>query len=140
MTCRMRAADRGFTLIETIIAIGILAGAIVSLGQLVAVCTSTNATAQHRTKSAWLAQQKLEQLRSESTLGATPLTVEYLDPDGTIVCRGELTCPRAVYVREWSVKPSATAASAVFVHVSTRRARDGSGDVHLVTVRPRVLR
>jgi prepilin-type N-terminal cleavage/methylation domain-containing protein len=136
----MRSADRGFTLIETIVAIGVLAGAVVSLAQLVAVCTGTNAAAQHRTKSAWLAQQKIEQLRSEPVLDAVPRTVEYLDPDGTIVCRGEPVCPRAVYLREWSVKPSATAIAAVFVHVSTRRARDGSGGVHLVTVRPRVLR
>jgi len=136
----MRSADHGFTLIETIIAIGVLAGAIVSLAQLVAICTGTNAAAQHRTKSAWLAQQKIEQLRAEPVLDAIPATVEYLDPDGTVVCRGVLACPRAVYLREWSVKPSATAAAAVFVHVSTRRARDGSGDVHLVTVRPRVLR
>jgi prepilin-type N-terminal cleavage/methylation domain-containing protein len=136
----MRTDDRGFTLVETIIAIGLLAGAVASLAQLVAFCTSTYAAAYHRTKSAWLTQQKIEQLRSDPALDATPRTVEYLDPDGTVVCRGELTCPRAVYLREWSVKPSATAAAAVFVHVSTRRVRDGSGDVHLVTVRPRVLR
>jgi prepilin-type N-terminal cleavage/methylation domain-containing protein len=136
----MRSAERGFTLIETIVAIGVLAGAVVSLAQLVAVCTGTNAAGQHRTRSAWLAQQKIEQLRSEPVLDATPRTVEYLDPDGTVACPGELPCPRAVYVREWSVQPSATAAAAVFVHVSTRRARDGGGDVHLVTVRPRALR
>jgi Tfp pilus assembly protein PilV len=135
----MTTAERGFTLIEAIIAIGVFAGALASLAQLVSVCARTNAVAQHRTSSALLAQQKVEQLRAEPVLDETPQTVEHLDINGAVMCRGEMTCNGAVYVRGWSVKPAATAPMAVFVHVFARRARDGSGDVNLVTMRPRVL-
>jgi prepilin-type N-terminal cleavage/methylation domain-containing protein len=136
----MRPADDGFTLIETIIAIGVLAGAVVVLAQLVAAATGANAAAQQRTHSALLAQQHIERLRSEPVLNEVPESIEYLDGDGGLVCPGETACAGAVYLRRWSVRPSATSPLAVFVHVSTRRARDGSGEVHLVTVRPRALR
>ena len=86
------------------------------------------------------AQQKLEQLRAETTLDQASRVDEYLDADGAVVCRGPAVCGAAVYLRQWSVQVSEIAAPALFVHVRARRARHGGGEVHLITVRPRVLR
>jgi len=132
----MRAAERGFSLIEVIISTGLLAGAIVTLAHLITVCARTNATAHHLTIAAVSAQQKLEQLRSEPTLDEAPRTVEYLDADGAVVCPGASACGGAVYVREWSVRQSAVVPPAVFIQVRVCRAASGARDVHLITMRP----
>jgi len=134
----MRRPDRGFTLIETVISIAIFATGIVTLAHLISACITTNATAYHRTIAALVAQQKLEQLRAEPVLGETPASGEYLDGDGAVLCPSAMRCAGAVYLREWSVQSSAIAASAVFIHVRARRASEGSAEVHLISVRPRI--
>ncbi len=136
----MRAADRGFSLIEAIITTALLAGAIVTLAHLVTVCAGTNAVAHHRTMTVLFAQQKLEQLRAEVVLDEAPRVDEYLDADGAVVCRGQGLCVGAVYLRQWSIHLSAVAPPALLVHVRARRAQSGGGEVHLITVRPRILR
>jgi Tfp pilus assembly protein PilV len=136
----MHARDRGFTLVETIIGTAILTCGVVALAHLMTVCASANMVAHHRTMSALFAQQKLEQLRAEPILDESGLITEYLDGDGAILCHGGSLCGGAVYLREWWVRLSAVAAPAVLVHVHVRRARSGGGDVHLITVRPRVMR
>jgi Tfp pilus assembly protein PilV len=134
----MRTADRGFTLLETVISIGVFAAGVVTMSHLVSVCVSTNAIAHHRTIATLVAQQKLEQLRAEQVLGEMPVTGEYLDGTGAVLCGRDARCAGAVYLREWSVQGSAVAASALFIHVHARRANDASGGVHLISVRPRV--
>jgi Tfp pilus assembly protein PilV len=136
----MPPSSRGFSLIETIISIGVLAGAVATLAHLLTVCVETGAAAHHRSMSALLAQQKLEQLRAETTLDESSRADEYLDADGTVVCHGPELCGAAVYLRQWSVHASEIAATALFVHVRARRARHGGGEVHLIIVRPRVSR
>jgi hypothetical protein len=61
----MRDRDRseGFSLVEVIVAAGLLASALVALAQLLAIGTETNAAARDGTFAAILAQQKMEQLR-----------------------------------------------------------------------------
>ena len=135
----MSASDRGFSLIEAILTTAVLAGAIVMLAHLITVCARTNEGAHHRTMTALFAQQKLEELRAEAALNETALTDEFLDADGVILCRGA-ACAGAVYARRWSVHLSAIAPPALLVHVRARRAHSGGGDVHLITVRPRILR
>ncbi len=56
-------ANAGFSLVETIIATSLLATALVSVAQLLAIGISANATARNGTLATILAQQKLEQLR-----------------------------------------------------------------------------
>ncbi len=130
--------ERGFSLVEVVISTALLAGVIATLAHLLTVCAETNTIAHHLTRAAVHAQQKLEQLRSDPAVNDAPRTVEYLDADGGVVCRGESTCDGAVYVREWSVQPSAIVPAAVLVHISVRRSRNASRDVHLITVRPRI--
>jgi type II secretory pathway pseudopilin PulG len=54
----------GFSLIEVIVATGLLATALVSIAQLLTVATRANAAARDVTVATVLASQKLEQLRS----------------------------------------------------------------------------
>ena len=54
----------GFSLVETLVAIGLLTTAIVASAQLLAVATTANLSARHSTYAAILAAQKIEQLQS----------------------------------------------------------------------------
>ncbi len=58
-----RRADAGFSLVEVVVATGILATALVSLAQLFAVAAMANNTAKNSGMAMILAEQKLEQLR-----------------------------------------------------------------------------
>jgi type II secretory pathway pseudopilin PulG len=56
-------SEAGFSLVETIVATGLLAGAVVSLGQMFAISVSENSSARNGTFAAILTEQKMEQLR-----------------------------------------------------------------------------
>jgi type II secretory pathway pseudopilin PulG len=58
-----RRGDAGFSLVEALVATAILATALVSLAQLFAISTKTNAVAKNSTFATVLAEQKIEQLR-----------------------------------------------------------------------------
>lgn len=60
---RHRQPSAGFSLVETIVATGLLATVLVSIAQLLAIGTRANATARYGTFATILAQQKMEQLR-----------------------------------------------------------------------------
>ena len=72
---RLRA-EAGFSLVEVIVATGILATALVSLAQLFAISTATNLAARNSGTAMIYAEQKVEQLRGLSyTLDAAGLPV-----------------------------------------------------------------
>ncbi len=54
----------GFSLVETLVATGMLAAAVVSLGQLFTLSTRTNLGSRHASVSSILAAQKVEELRA----------------------------------------------------------------------------
>lgn len=56
-------SESGFSLIETMVATGLLAGAVVVLGQMFAISMADNTSARTGTFAAVLAEQKMEQLR-----------------------------------------------------------------------------
>ena len=56
-------SEAGFSLLEAIIATGLMAGALASLGQMFALSISNNVTARSGTYATVLAEQKMEQLR-----------------------------------------------------------------------------
>ncbi len=69
-------AEAGFSLVEVIVATGILATALVSLAQLFAISTATNLAARNSGTAMIYAEQKVEQLRGLSyTLDAAGLPV-----------------------------------------------------------------
>jgi type II secretory pathway pseudopilin PulG len=63
---RFSSAEGGFSLIEVIVASGILATALIALGQLFAIATSSNVSSKSTTFATVLAEQKLEELRALS--------------------------------------------------------------------------
>ena len=56
----------GFSLVETLVAVSLMATAIVTLAQLFALSTRTNISSHNTTYAAVLAEQKLEELRALS--------------------------------------------------------------------------
>ena len=56
-------SESGFSLVETLVATGLLAGAITVLGQMFAISMADNTSARTGTFAAVLAEQKMEQLR-----------------------------------------------------------------------------
>ncbi len=59
-----RRAEAGFSIIEVLVATGLLATALVALAQLFGIATATNQAAKNSTLTMMLAQQKIEQLRA----------------------------------------------------------------------------
>lgn len=60
---RRFSKQSGFSLIETVVAIGIMTSGLVALAQLFAIATANNLRARNGSFAAVLAEQKLEQLR-----------------------------------------------------------------------------
>lgn len=60
------SSNAGFSLVETMVATMLMAGAIATLAQLFALSTRTNVSAHYTTYAAVLAEQKLEELRALS--------------------------------------------------------------------------
>lgn len=58
-------SEKGFTLIESIIALAVLAVSLLGLAQLMAVALRQNAFARSNTMAITLAQEKLEELRTK---------------------------------------------------------------------------
>jgi type II secretory pathway pseudopilin PulG len=150
MTCMQ--TERGTTLVEAIIAIGILAGAVVALAGLSSVAIRQAAIARERSVATVLALGKMEALGLDvSSIAASPANawsvdtpgyLEYLDAYGNVTGG-----PGGAYVRRWSVAPLPSDANllAIQVDVAPCRTMPGStqcGDVmshaRLASVRSRV--
>jgi type II secretory pathway pseudopilin PulG len=126
-------AERGTTLIEAVVAIGILAGAVVALAGLSSVAVRTAMLARERSLATLFAVQKTESVcrdagaASESPANAwaadTPGYVEYLD------ARGNLLPSRrgGVYVRRWSVTPLPSDADLLAIQVMVAPCRTPPG-------------
>ena len=79
---RTRRAEAGFSIVEVLVATGLLATALVALAQLFAIATSTNAAARTSTLTMMLAEQKIEQLRAlQYTFDRAGLPVQDIDTD-----------------------------------------------------------
>jgi type II secretory pathway pseudopilin PulG len=133
-------AESGFSLIEAVIAAGVLAVALVGLAQLMVVSTHVTIAAGALTTSTVMAQQKMEQLRTvawdhpalepsppgtldEDTHGY----VEYLDAEGRVL--GE-SGPRGstVFVRRWSIARASDTFRAIEVIVRRSGSKASLGD------------
>jgi prepilin-type N-terminal cleavage/methylation domain-containing protein len=105
--------DRGFSLVEVLVAMALLAVMVTGLAAVIVLAVRVGAGAEEQTMAATLAAQKLEELRS--SLGGTvptpagslqtdvPGYVEWLDHQGQPI--GASLNPSAVYVRRWVVGP-----------------------------------
>jgi type II secretory pathway pseudopilin PulG len=145
-------ADHGTTLVEAVVAIAILTGAVVALAGLSSVATRNSAIARERSVAAILAFQKMEALcRDVSSAPVSPANawavdtpgyVEYLDPHGNVIGIGD----GGAYVRRWSVAPLPSDASLLAIRVdvapcralpSTTRCGDAVSHTRLASVRSR---
>jgi prepilin-type N-terminal cleavage/methylation domain-containing protein len=83
----MPRRDDGFSLIEVIVALALLAGALVALADLLAIGTRLNAIARETTLASVLAGQKMEQLRSLAW-GFDPLGLPLSDTTTDVALMG----------------------------------------------------
>ena len=123
--------SEGFSLVEVLVATGLLMTAIVSLAQLFVLATRANAAAGEMTEATILAAQKVEELRAAPlpiVLGSQ--SVDYVDSRGEMLGSATFDGRRA-YARRWWVESSvvSTAAVTVAVTVVVSRYRRGDGDM-----------
>ncbi len=113
---RCRAADsRGVSLLEVIVAIGLLSGAIAGLAQLVALATRANLDARATTMSVVLATQKMEQLRAQPDVDRAPSGgslqddlhgfSDFFDGVGGPLPANSGRPAATAFVRRWSIVP-----------------------------------
>jgi type II secretory pathway pseudopilin PulG len=77
-----RRTEAGFSIVEVLVATGLLATALIALAQLFAIATSTNAAARNSTITMMLAEQKIEQLRAlQYTFDRNGLPVQDTETD-----------------------------------------------------------
>jgi len=88
----------GFSLIETLIANGIVIAVSLGVAQLFAMTTEVNRRAAIQTWMTLCAVQKMEELRTDEAV--SPDGVEHLDSNGAVVSPAAAT-----YVRRWSIEP-----------------------------------
>ena len=129
-------AESGFSLVEVLVAAGVLAGAVATLLHVFIFATRAQADAHSVTVAAMLATQKMEELR------ALPLSPEPLDVVDYADARGRMLADGAgaarFYERRWTTHPSSMARGAVVVTVTVMRpGAPGIGSVRLITLRSR---
>jgi prepilin-type N-terminal cleavage/methylation domain-containing protein len=128
---RRVAPESGFSLVEVLVAVGLLATALATLGQTFGIAVAGNASARHGTFAAVLAQQKIEQLRTAAAGGLAPSPpgslagdvagyVDFIDRFGATLGGGTAP-PGTVYVRRWSIEPLAERANTIVLQVVVMR-------------------
>jgi type II secretory pathway pseudopilin PulG len=125
--------ERGTTLVEAVVAIGILAGAVVALAGLSSIAIRNAAIARERTMATVLALQKIEALcRDVSSSPVSPANawsvdtpgyLEYLDAYGNVI-GGDRS---GAYVRRWSATPLPSDANLLAVRVDVAPCRTPPG-------------
>jgi type II secretory pathway pseudopilin PulG len=105
--------EGGFSLIETVVAAGIVAGAFAGLAHVFALSIAHNVAARDGSAAMVLAAQKMEQVRGlipgvDLNEGGTLASsvdgfADYLDQSGNVLAAGASVPPGTVYVRRWSV-------------------------------------
>lgn len=116
----------GFSLVEVLIATGLLATALASLAHLFAIATRANMEAGDTTWATVLAAQKIEELRA-GPFPALQQSVDYLDPGGNRLDDPGAT--RRAYTRRWWIEPLSSAPDTmVVITVAVSRYRRGDAD------------
>jgi len=145
---RCLTSPHGFSLVEVLIATGLLATVIASLPHLFAVAVRANLDASDTTWAAALAAQKIEELRAEPFPELlVDRSVDYMDSGGRRL--DDLGSAGRAYTRRWWIEPlSSPPGHTVVITVVVSRYRSGDEDaldaevqrretVRLVTLRTR---
>jgi type IV pilus assembly protein PilV len=80
---KFRKNEKGFTLIEVMISMVILAIGILGLAPLMVLSIYSNTYSQDLTRATAVAQDRIEQLKNQGNFGALPYTETTNDIDGT---------------------------------------------------------
>jgi hypothetical protein len=125
--------DRGFALLEVIVAAGLLITLAAGSAQIIAAAVREGHASRMRAVATVTAADKIEELRSLLP-GDVIDGVDCLDATGTSVGTGLPPPPSTVFIRRWRIKPvdGDPDIVALTVEVSTR---DGALRARLVTVR-----
>jgi len=91
--------NRGFTLIEVLIALAIFSIGILAVGRMQLGNTKNNTTGNITTQATMLARQKIEELKSQDIADLTPGT-RIADPNNPIDDNGG---PGGAYWRYWTI-------------------------------------
>lgn len=129
--------QKGFTLVETLIALGILAIAIIALVQLFTVSAKQNAVAADLTILTTLAQDKMEELKN---LKYTSLIANGDAGSVTTPVTGYFDDPDTFYQRLWKIDVDAPASNMTTITVkvnSSRRLMGNLKECELVITRSR---
>ncbi len=126
-------SERGFSLLEVVMAAGMVAGAFAALAQVLAMSIANNVSARSGSAATVLAVQKMEQLRA-LPWGARAPGVDYLDLAGNVLGEGGASPPGTVYVRRWSVRAVRETKTRSFCGFGSTGGRNGA---RLVTIRTR---
>lgn len=131
------SAERGFSILEVLVATTIMTVGLVSVAQLFAVAVRTNLGARTTTVATVLAEQKMEELVSGAPQGAVAGSVDYTDAGGNVLGGGDMAPSGTVYIRRWSVAPLPTDPANAFV-LQVLVTRPGAAErARLVSVRMR---
>ena len=127
--------EHGTTLVEAIIAIGLLAGAVVSMAGLASAAVRNSALARERSMATLLALQKLESLgRDAAALAPSAADAWSVDTPGHVEYLHEYGRPLAgragVYVRRWAVAPLPADANLLAIRVDVAVCRPRPGSTH----------
>ena len=119
--------QRGFSLIETIVATGLLMAVLLTAAQVMFTAVWSGAQTRARTTCVLLGQQKLEELRSSSWLDIQTAAgaLEYID------------APGGRYVRTWSAVAPSFNPGILLVEVRVAPVESPNGGATFVSARSR---
>ena len=119
--------DRGFCLVEVLIAATIVIVAISGLGQLFVISSVANQRARSRTIATVLATAKMEELRAAANAPASGL--DYADARGTLFVQRTGPATGATYVRQWSAAAMPSNRDALILDVQVTFPQASPGEV-----------
>lgn len=117
----MGRCERGFTIVETVVAAAVLATALVGLAQVIAAATLAAARARDTTRATLAAVQKVEELRATAFADAPVDATDVVDRR---------------FLRRWTISPHSPGLSVVIAVEVTPLARTMM-PIRLETIRAR---
>jgi prepilin-type N-terminal cleavage/methylation domain-containing protein len=142
-------SDKGFTLVEVLIAMALLALTGAAMAALVEISGLAVRDSRIETVETFAAQSKMAELRADpSTFFGGSLTSsltgysDFVTSDGLSAGAGAIAPRSAAYLRRWSVAPAPLdpANTMVLQVMAARVGRPGAREVHLISLFARVQR